>query len=160
MPRLLPFASAVFRTVTCSMAVMVLEPVEVALGEISRVLEPSGTAVLLLPGSLPVGVRDTLRYARLLASLHRIRLGYPNRLAQAELRTRLERCGLEVVENSCRRFAYPLGDRGSALRFVESLYTPGVESRHVDAAVRVAYSWVGSDIGIPLRRVICRKRST
>lgn len=155
----LPLAPAVFSAVTCAMAVMLFEPVEVALQEICRVLDPSGTAVVLLPSSRPLRSGDAWRYARLLAALHRVRPPFPNRLRKDDLTERLERSGLVVVESSCRRFAYPLRDRLAARRFVESLYTPGVAPRRMAAAVNLAESWVGSDIGIPLRRVICRKRS-
>jgi ubiquinone/menaquinone biosynthesis C-methylase UbiE len=153
----LPFRASAFGAVVSSMAVMIFEPADAALEEISRVLKPSGTAAILVPGSLPLRLRDLTRYATVLASLRLASPQYPNRLHRIGLRRALERVGLVVVDDSRRRFAYPLPDLGSARRFVESLYTPGRRPARIEAAVAVASGWVGSDIGIPLRRIVCRK---
>ena len=153
-----PFRDATFDLVACSMALMLFNPVDAVVAEIHRVLRDDGTLVLLLPGSLPLSTRDRVRYVRLLAALRELRPAYPNSVHLGRLHARLERAGFAVVSDERRCFRYPLRDEQHAQRFVESIYAPGHPPSHIEAAVRAATSWVGSSIGIPLRRVVCRKQ--
>lgn len=153
-----PFRDAIFDLVACSMALMLFDPVDAVLAEIHRVLCDDGTLVLLLPGSLPLSTRDRVRYVRLLAALRELRPAYPNSVHLGRLHARLERVGFAVVSDERRCFRYPLRDEQHAERFAESLYVPGLSPERIEGAVRAASSWVGSTIGIPLRRVVCRKQ--
>jgi len=152
-----PFRDATFDLVACSMALMLFDPVDAVLAEIHRVLRDDGTLVLLLPGSLPLSTRDRVRYVRLLASLREVRPAYPNSVHLGRLHARLRRAGLAVVSDERRCFRYPIRDEHHAERFAESLYVPGLSTERIEGAVRAARSWVGSTIGIPLRRVVCDK---
>jgi len=152
-----PFRDATFDLVACSMALMRFDPVDAMLAEIHRVLRYDGTLVLLLPGSLPLSTRDRVRYARLLASLREVRPAYPNSVHLGRLHARLERVGLAVVSDEHRCFRYPIRDEHHAERFEKSLYVPALSPECIEGAVRAARSWVGSTIGIPLRRVVCDK---
>ena len=151
----LPFADGAFALVACSMALMLFDPVDAALDEIRRVLRPDGVAMFLLPGSVPLTLRDRARYARLLAALHLVKPSYANTVHLARLRGRLARAGLRVLADERRRFAYRVSDAGAARRFAESLYSPGAVPGRVEGAARVTGRWVGTEIGIPLRRVVC-----
>ncbi len=150
----LPFAPGVFKAVACSMAIMLLQPLDDVLSEIRRVLPRGGTAVFILPGSWPLGPRDLLRYGRLMAAIRRSHLAYPNDRRLVRLIHLGRRAGFELVADERRRFAYPIHDKASAQQFVDSLYLPSFPKSHVAEASKVAARWVGGEIGIPLRRVI------
>jgi len=152
-----PFRDATFDLVACSMALMLFDPVDAVLAEIYRVLRDDGTLILLLPGSLPLSTRDRARYVRLLAALREVRPAYPNSVHLGRLHARLALAGLAVVSDERRCFRYPIRDEQHAQRFVKSLYVPGLSPERIEGAVRAARSWVGSTIGIPLRRVECGK---
>jgi hypothetical protein len=140
------------------MALMLFDPVDFVLAEIYRVLREHAGLVLLLPGSFPLSTRDRARYVRLLAALREVRPVYPNGVHLGRLHARLERAGFAVITDERRCFRYPVRGEHHAQRFVGSLYRAGVSPERLDGAVRVARSWVGSTIGIPLRRVVCRKQ--
>jgi SAM-dependent methyltransferase len=153
----LPFPEGTFATVVCSMALMILQPLESALAELTRVLMPGGVVVLLLPGRRPLGPRDLRRYARIMVAVRRSHLTYPNGRALRRLADRVGAHGLEIVVDGRRRFAFPLTDLPATRRFVDSLYLPGVPPDRIRAAKTLAAPWEGSDIGIPLRRVVLRR---
>jgi len=155
-----PFRNATFDLVAVSMALMLFDPVDAVLAEIHRVLRDDGTLVLLLPGSLPLSTRDRVRYVRLLAILRELRPAYPNSVHLGPLHARLERASFAVVSDERRCFRYPLRDEQHAERFAKSLYVPALSPERIEGAVRAARSWVGSTIGIPLRRVVCTKIAT
>jgi SAM-dependent methyltransferase len=153
----LPFPDGAFHTVVCSMALMVVQPLETALAELTRVVVPGGVVVLLLPGRRPLGARDLRRYARIMVAVRRSHLAYPNGPALRRLADRVGAHGVEVAVDGRRRFAFPLADLPATRRFVESLYLPGVPPDRIRAAKTVAAPWEGSEIGIPLRRVVLRR---
>jgi len=151
----LPFASGSFDVVACVMGLMVFEDVDVALAEIHRVLRSTGTAVFLLPGSYPLRMHDRLRYLRVLIALRSFGPKYPNRVHLGRLGARLGQVGLHAAEDDRERFSFPIPDEASGRRFIESLYAPGRSERRVERAVAIARRWIGSEIGVPLRRVVC-----
>lgn len=155
----LPFADACVDVIACSMALMLFDPVDGALAEIRRVLRGEGLAIFLVPGSMPLTVRDRFCYLRLLAALHQVQPAYPTHIHRGRLQGRLARAGLATLEDDHRRFAFALHDENAARQFVQSLYVPGRAPDRVEGAVRVASRWVGSEIGIPLRRVVCQKHA-
>jgi hypothetical protein len=91
---------------------------------------------------------------RLLAALRLRRLPFPQRGVPSDPRRLLTRAGLAVESDERSRFVYPLVETDDADRWVRSLYLPGVAPRRLRAAHRVTRRWVGSSIGIPLRRVV------
>ncbi len=155
----LPFADASFDGVVCSMALMLVQPLERTVAEVLRVLAPDGLFVVTMPGSRPLRVRDVARYAVLLGRLDRARLAYPNGCGTLRWRARLRRGGFEVIEDTRTRFDFALTSPEHAQLFVASLYLPGVSRAALARAERLAATWVGSDIGIPLRRLTLARRS-
>ncbi len=153
----LPFDDATFDGVVCSMAVMVIQPLGTALEEVYRVLRPGGMFVVTMPGRRPLRIRDVARYARLVARLRRHRLTYPNEHVLRRDRTTFESRGFEFIEDTRLRFRLTFDTPETAAGFVESLYVPGATSANVARAQRLAARWVGSDIGIPLRRITMRR---
>jgi SAM-dependent methyltransferase len=154
----LPVASGAVAAVVCSMALMVVTPLADVLAELRRVLRPGGTAVALLPGTVPVTVGDAFRYARLMAVVRRAHLAYPGDRDLRRLHTLASGAGLAVVGDRRRRFVLALADADAGRRFVRSLYLPGVPDGRVARAGELAASWAGDGggIGVPLRRVVMR----
>jgi SAM-dependent methyltransferase len=149
----LPFDDAMFDGVVCSMAIMVLQPLDKAVQEVFRVLRPGGLFVVMMPGRHPVRVRDVVRYARLVVGLRRHRLTYPNeRVLRGDL-TPFQSLGFEVIEDVRLGFRLNIDTPETAERFVRSLYLPESTSSAMARAQTLVARWVGSDIGIPLRRI-------
>lgn len=153
----LPVATGSFPAVVCAMAIMIVQPLDTALGELRRVLAPGAIAVLMLPGTFPLTPRDLARYGRMMVALRRSHLGYPNDRALAHLAARMDAAGLTVVDDRRRRFALPIVDADTGRLFVRSLYLPGVDKARMHVASELAAGWQGSEIGIPLRRVTLRR---
>jgi len=154
----LPFANRQFTSIVCSMALMLLDPIDDCLAEIVRILSPGGDAVLLLPGGgAPLTVSDLWRWGILLLALRRTRFRYPNDRSLRRIDEVVAPHGLTVVGDERRRFIHRLADGNVADRFVDSLYLPGVTGARESRARRLVRSWVGKDIGIPLRRVRLRR---
>lgn len=153
----LPLRSGSVGALSCSMALMLFQPPGPVVAEAARVLRPGGTAVWLLPGSRPLPTRDRFRYVELLVALRQTRPAYPNSAHLAGLRACVASNGFEVVSDERKAFCYPLPDPAAARRFVASFYLPGRPPARVRAATAVAERWVGTGIGVPLRRVVCRR---
>jgi SAM-dependent methyltransferase len=153
----LPFADRQFTSIVCSMALMLLEPIDDCLTEMVRVLSPGGDAVFLLPGGgVPLIVSDWWRWGSLLIALRQTRFRYPNDRSLQRMSAVVAPHGLTIVGDERRRFVHPIADVDAADRFIDSLYLPGITAARKSRARRLARSWVGSDIGIPLRRVRMR----
>lgn len=154
----LPVRDEAFPAAVCSMAVMVVQPLASVLAELHRVLVPGAIAVLVVPGTFPLTPRDLVRYAQLILALRKSHLDYPNDRELARFLARTVSAGFALVEDRRRRFALPLVDDAGRL-FVRSLYLPGTPGARVRAAAALAGTWQGSEIGIPLRRVVLRRLS-
>lgn len=153
----LPFADHHFSAVACSMAFMLLQPLHDCLAEVSRVLVPGGTLVLVLPGGAsPLTAGDLWKWSRLLLALRRSRLAYPNEHPARDLVHSEIRRGLRIVRDDRRRFTFRIETQHDAHRFIDSLYLPGISELRRQGAYRTARSWIGADIGIPLRRLLVR----
>jgi SAM-dependent methyltransferase len=150
----LPVADASAGAVVCSMALMLLQPLGEALAEVRRVLAPGGRLVVLLPATSPLTLRDRLRYGRLLVALGTRRLPFPGTALLDRPAPLLTAAGLRLTGDARRRFAYPVDDPAAADRFVRSLYLPGTAPERAAAATAVARRWVGSELGLPLRRLV------
>ena len=150
----LPFEDHQFSALTCSMALMLIDPLDDCLAEIARVLTPGGTIALLLPGGpSTLFPTDIWRWGTVLIALRRLRLRYPNDRSIRRLRATADRHHMVVITDDRRRFTYQVATTDAADRFLDSLYLPNIETARTDAARRVARKWIGSSIGIPLRRV-------
>lgn len=151
----LPLADDATDTVTCLMALMLVQPLDAALREIRRILRPGGRLVALVSGGAPGSVADALRWGALLAALRMPGLRWPNPSVIAPAAEWLDP-GFEIVDDEVHQFAYPIDGDAAARQLITSLYLPGVASDRVDAAARVAGSLIGRTIGVPLRRLVAR----
>lgn len=145
--------------VACSMALMVFDDPARVVAEAARLLRIGGRFVAVVPAFAPLTIRDRVRYARLLAALRLLMLPFPRYHVLWHPRPLLTRAGLSVVRSERRRFAYPLTSPDDGLRWVRSLYLPGLNPRRVRAAKQVTQRWSGSSIGIPIRRVVATKNN-
>jgi len=92
----------------------------------------------------------------LLAALRVARLRYPNDGSMKRLSATFQRHDLKVVADERRRFSFHVTSSEAADRFVGSLYLPEIRTRRTAAARRVVRTWIGGEIGIPLRLVRAR----
>lgn len=152
-----PLRDASADAVVCSMALMLFGSPDAAVVEMVRLLRPGARLVALVPATEPLTIRDRARYVRLLAALRLRRLPFRHHRVLDDRGSGLVRSGLRVEADERRRFAYPLPGRDAARLWLRSLYLPGVDVRRRRAARRVTERWVGSDIGLPLRRVVAIK---
>lgn len=149
----LPFTDGQFAAVVCSMALMLLEPTDVVLEEVRRVLRSDGALHILLPTLRPLTARDRARFARLYLTFRQAAQLPPTEFRQRP-RAALERHGLRIRSDVRRRFAYPLTSTEDADRLVDGLYLPGVPDVRLAAGRALAARWIGSTIGLPLRRMV------
>ncbi|MDQ2882015.1 MAG: hypothetical protein M3Y48_12535 [Actinomycetota bacterium] len=98
-----------------------------------------------------------LRYARLLLALRQTRLSYPNDTTLSSPTAVFAEHGLQPLEDTRRRFAFPVDSPAVGAMLLDSLYLPDVDPTRLAAARRVAESWAGGDLGIPLRRLTAHK---
>jgi SAM-dependent methyltransferase len=153
-----PLKRASADVVLCTMALMLVQPLDRSLLEIARVLRPGGRLVALLPATRPLRTIDRMRYLRLLAVLRRGRVGYPNDRALVRPHQQLSDAGLELVDDAQRRFDFPIDNERTADEFVDSLYLPGTDVAHRTRAQAMAHRWIGEALGIPLRRLVAVRR--
>jgi SAM-dependent methyltransferase len=144
--------------VACSLGLMLVHRLGAVLAEVRRLLPPEGRFVVLLPATAPVTLRDRLRYGRLLLALRVRRLPFPDPAVVDRPDRTLSAAGFTVMDDDRRRFARPVHTPQDADLFVRSLYVPGVPAGRTTAAAAVARRWVGTDIGLPLRRVVAVRR--
>ncbi len=152
----LPIADGTVDVVTCSLALMLIRPLDDALREIHRVLREGGELRLLLPTPGPLTAADRMRYLRLFWAARSTTKFPPTPLRRKAVAT-LERADLRVESDESRRFDHPITDPSHADRFVASWYLPGTTAARRDAARSRARAMVPVTMGIPFRRVIARR---
>jgi SAM-dependent methyltransferase len=153
----LPFRDASCHNVICSMALMLIAPLDQALREIRRVVEPEGSLRILLPATRPLTVPDRIRYARLGLALRTAGLFPPTRLTN-HAQAALQSVGLQINTDDSRRFAFSIASPDDAALLIESLYLPTATDPRRANAKRLAAAWTGHDVGIPLRLITARPR--
>lgn len=154
-----PIATGSVAGVVAAMSLMVTDDAAAVLAEAARLLEPGGSIVLLLPALGPLTAMDRVRYAGLLLAVGRTAMPFPRPEVGHDVTRLLDVAGLEVRADEARRFAYRTGTAASADLLIDSLYLPGVSATRVRLARFVARHWGASPLGIPLRRLIARRRT-
>lgn len=153
-----PFATGSAAVVIAAMSLMVTDNAAVVLAEANRVLRSEGTIALLLPAQRPLTWGDRFRYGALLVALGRAAVPFPHPEVERDIARLLSDAGFDLVADETRRFGYSTGTPARAQLFIDSLYLPGVAPARIRLADRVARSWGTVQLGVPLRRVIARKR--
>lgn len=152
----LPVPTGAADVVTCSMAMMLVRPLDAALAEVARVLRPGGELRLLLPARRPLTLRDRLRYLPLFWAA-RATTSFPPTPLRRHAHDRLRRFGLPVHTDGARRFVLDLDGVADAERLVDSWYLPRVPEHRRAAARARAAALVPTTFGLPLRRVVARR---
>lgn len=152
----LPIRRDAVAGILAAMSLMVISPLDQALREMRRVLGRDGLVVALLPAVGPLTLRDRARYVRLGFALRLLRAPFPTSMVVRRPTQTLRDAGFEIVADETDRFEYPISDERAGRALVESFYLPGVAPPSIDAATRIVSRWIGSGIGIPLRRVVAR----
>lgn len=154
----LPIVDGGLDVVTSSMAMMLVQPIDVALGEIRRVLSDHGELRLLVPTPTPkpLTVLDQVTYLRLFWAARSTTKFPPTMMRTAAKRT-LEAAGFTVHSDERMRFELPVHGAEGADRFINSWYLPAISNARRHAARTKAASMAPFRIGIPLRRIVARR---
>lgn len=153
----LPLRASVIDGFVCCMSLMVVPSIEDALRELARVATPRAELGVLLPTTRPLTTRDRLRYGHLLATLRIATIRYPNPGVVKDPGRVLRAAGFAVKTDDRKRFSFRIADAAAADAFVDSLYLPDTPVARLDAAKRAAHRWIGTDLGIPLRRLTAQR---
>jgi SAM-dependent methyltransferase len=150
----LPVAEGTARVVVCAMALMIMQPLERILTEITRVLRDHGKLVALVPATRPLGVAGTLIAAGLVAATGPLR--YPNDAALADPTETFNHAGLRLAADHTRRFNYRLTTTAHADALLDSLYLPGLPAWRVHAARTYlrALAQGNATVPVPIRRLV------
>ena len=153
----LPIDDQSVDVVTSSMAMMLVEPIDEALGEIRRVLRNGGELRLLLPAAAPLTMLDRVRYLRLFWAAGST-TKFPPTTMRARAKDTLESLGFTVLSDERERFELPVLTAADADQFINSWYLPSTtDARRATARERAA-AMTPFRIGIPLRRIVARTR--
>lgn len=151
----LPVESGSVDVVVCSMAIMLLRPIDAAMAEVARVLRPGGTFAAIRPVSSPLLLRDLRVVVPLLLALRHLP-ELPQRFTGRGLGQVITGAGLSIISTDGARFAHPLATPADARRVVEALYLP-----HVVAAARLALlAGPGREVPVSLHRVVAARPSS
>ncbi len=142
--------------VLCSMALMLVDPCSSGLGEIHRILVPSGQVRILLPTATPLTLSDRWRYIRLFVTTS-ASIRFPPTPLRRHAAEVLAAAGLVVESDQSERFAYPIDTHEDADLFVDSWYQPTKRLTDIEPRPRRGGSFARGSIGVPLRRIIARK---
>lgn len=151
----LPVADASVQAVTCSMALMILQPLDAILDEIHRVLRPGG----LLLATIPVG---PARLPRKLTALVTCALTgglpwqCPNAEALRDPRDLLAAHGFVLLDDDRRSFAYRLRTSDDARLLLDSLYLPDLapSARRRILLLLRGLTLARTSVPIPIRRLL------
>lgn len=153
----LPLRTDSVDVVLAPMSLMLVQPVDVALAELARVLHPGGMLAALLPNSHPVHAIDLLVAARMAFALRR-GAAFPQRLRRRSLARLLTSAGFDVEQDRAQRFALPIASIADAELAVDGLYLPGLSTVRRAHAIEILGAHLGRvELPVPLRRVIARR---
>lgn len=154
----LPVPDASIDVVVCSMAIMLLRPVEQALAEVARVLRPGGLFATIRPVGTPIRPADLRLVIPLLLGLRHLP-EMPQRFSGQRFQRLQANAGMTVVEDRALRFAHPLASPQDARLAVEALYLPHVSpERRIDASRRLLrHAGAGAQIPLAIRRTVATR---
>jgi SAM-dependent methyltransferase len=147
----LPLAGGCADAVVCSMALMVLHPLDAVLSEVARVLAPEGRFV----ATMPMRSTGTPVFAAILRDLGQVSVGYPEPLVDAV--DQFSASGLQLDRDETGEFTRPVNDGDAAALVVRSFYAPGAGPNQVAAAVASLRKAVPLDVKYRLRRLRARR---
>lgn len=130
----LPLESCVADAVVCSMALMLFQPLEQALREISRILGPGGIMVATFP---VIGSANLKQLQFLIPTFWRLRSvpEWPQRITERSLIRAVEGLPLHVQSLDTGTFDWEISDADTARRVIEGLYLPNVSRAKKKSAI-------------------------
>jgi SAM-dependent methyltransferase len=155
----LPLGDSSVDAVLCSMALMILQPLEQVLEEIHRVLRPGGLLLATIPADPPRPPRAAA------VALYRLLTGgqvwqNPNTAALRDPSSLLAVHGFVLIEDERRTFAYRLRGKQDAQLLFDSLYLPELSAPARRRALRLLRALASAHLSvhIPIRRLLIRAR--
>lgn len=129
----IPVTNSRVDTVVCSMALMLLDPLDVALRQIAGALRPGGSLVAMYPA---FGLPRLREIPAVLAMLTALRSApeFPRHLSKSRVTSAFDRVGLHLDSYATRRYAIPIKAAADADRLVSGLYLPHVPPERIEAA--------------------------
>jgi SAM-dependent methyltransferase len=154
----LPLGDDTVSAVCAAMAFPVLTPLDAVLAELTRVLQPGGMLVALVPSSMGP-CPGLLGWWRVMRALGIPSPPWPNPDARDRLPKILRTHGFAIDSSRRRVFWRDISDSDDAALVVDGLYLPGIEPDRIAAARSALAAWArpGRRLPFPLRRVIAHR---
>ncbi|MVA76599.1 methyltransferase domain-containing protein [Auraticoccus sp. F435] len=156
----LPFADGSLDAVTSVLGLLVVQPLDEAVREITRVLRPGGALAVIAPSiwlMSPKELADVTRLTRVL----RTRPQFPNPVERTGVKALLALLRLHRVEDKREVYFYTVDDREDAERLVRALYLPRSPAERREIAVEHLVHRVAKQgqvrIAVGMRRVVAMK---
>lgn len=151
----LPLAGGYADAVVTSMALMLMHPLEAALGEVARLLRPGGTFVATVPLRAEAGAAPL--FVDILRTLGQTRLTYPEPLDGDGLAARFAASGLTLYGDETSVFVRTVDCPQDAEDVVRSFYAPGAGGEQMAAALAKLREAVPVDVPYRIRRLVARR---
>jgi SAM-dependent methyltransferase len=156
----LPFRAGSVDVVTSSLGLVVVQPLDALLTEVTRVLRPGGVLAAIAPTFRPLGLRDLHTLGQINRRL-RAKPSFPGPVELAGFHRTLDAVGLTRVEDKRERYYFSVRSREDAELLLSGLYLPDTRHSRVEAAVEYLEDRLQRDesveVAIPMRRVVAIK---
>jgi SAM-dependent methyltransferase len=157
----LPFRTACFDAVVCSMGLMVVQPLGDVLAECARVLRSGGVLSATVASPRPLRPSDLLTLGPLTARL-RSTPRFPSGGELIGVQQALSDAGLQVLEDARERFEFRVRGTADARLLLESLYLPDVSETRLEQAIawlteRAQAGRGGIVVATPIRRILAMR---
>jgi SAM-dependent methyltransferase len=156
----LPFADGSFDAVTSSIGLVVVQPLEQLLAEVSRVLRPGGVLAAIAPAIRPLGPADLRVLSRISGRL-RTTPSFPGPVELTGFGKTLQTIGLSKVEDARERYRFTITSRADAELMMSALYLPQTRRSRVEATIEHLEDRLARrgpvEVAIPMRRLVAIK---
>ena len=156
----LPFADGSVDAVTSSIGLVVVQPLDRVIAEISRVLRPGGVLAAIAPALRPLAPRDLRVLSRINARL-RTKPQFPGPVELAGFARTLLAHGMRRVEDARERYRFTVASRADAELMLSALYLPQTRQSRIEAATELLEDRVKRrgpvEVAIPMRRLVAIK---
>lgn len=156
----LPFADRSVDAVTSSIGLVVVQPLDRVISEISRVLRPGGVLAAIAPALRPLAPRDLRVLSRINARL-RTKPQFPGPVELTGFARTLLAHGMRRVEDARERYSFTVATRADAELMLSALYLPQTRHSRILAATELLEDRVKRrgpvEVAIPMRRLVAIK---
>ncbi len=156
----LPFGDGSVDAVTSSIGLVVAQPLDRVIAEVSRVLRPGGVLAAIAPALRPLAPRDVRLLSRINARL-RTKPQFPGPVEMMGSTKTLLQYGMRRVEDARERYCFTVADRADAELMLSALYLPQTRKSRVEAAIELLETRVNKrgpvEVAIPMRRLVAIK---